>query len=61
MSIGPTSKSSSRVGKSTSNGVMKHGSRTMTSVCYTVFSNIFLFKINEGIDCVSHGLEREPL
>jgi hypothetical protein len=61
MSIGPTSKSGSRVGKSASNGVMKHGNRTMSSVCYTVIGNIFLFKINEGIDCVSLGLEREPL
>lgn len=31
MSIGPTSKSSSRVVKSTTNGVMKHGNRTMSS------------------------------
>lgn len=31
ISMGPTSKSSSRVGKSTSNGVVKHGNRAMSS------------------------------
>ena len=61
ISMGPTSKSSSRVGKSTSNGVVKHGNRAMSSVCNIVFSWIFFLKCNGNIDCVFHVLERESL
>lgn len=61
ISMGPTSKSSSRVGKSTSNGVMKPGNRAMSSVCNIVLSWIFFLKCNGNIDCVFRVLERESL
>lgn len=43
VSMGPTSKSSSKVAKSASNGLSKHGNRAISSVCFSCLSfNIFL-------------------
>lgn len=56
MSMGPTSKSSSRVGKTTSNGAMKLGNRTVSSVCYDVFTPIASLKFNGDINYMSRGL-----
>lgn len=58
ISMGPTSKTSSKLGKIASNGISKHSNRTVSSVCFSYF-DFYLLKFNANTNYLFCGLIRE--
>lgn len=56
ISMGPTSKTSSKVGKPASNGIPKHANKAMSSVC--IFHLITsVLELNVETDYILHGIQ----